>query len=191
MSSQEFTCHVWSGVDDAKEYFASLKKVFVQLPVAAALTLLNEMLETDFETLPHLDLQLNLGDELHAHAEFGSEVPYALIEAVVAGLEAIGGIEFKARYFDSSSGGINVWGDCDDIELDGKNILLLGDMAEELEYLQEMVEGFGELQEALDEDTEVVILGNNPDTKILALAKNQGVEFITEDQFLEQVSLEP
>jgi len=191
MSSQEFTCHVWSGVDDAKEYFASLKQMFIQLPAENALELINNLLETNFETLSRLDLKIRTGDELEVRAEFGSEVSYELIEAVITGLEAIEEVEYKARYFDSSSGGVNFWGDYDDLDLDGKSILLVGDMSEELEYIQEMVEGIGELQGELDEDTEVIILGANPDADILAAAKEQGIELVTEEQFLEYLSIQP
>ncbi len=191
MSSQEFTCYVWSGVDDAKEYFASLKMMFIQLPAEDALEFINDFLRTNFETLPRLDLQIRAGDELEVRAEFGSEVPYELIEAVVIGLEAIEGVEYKARYFDSSSGGVNTWGDYEDFDLDGKNILLVGDMSEELEYIQEMVEGIGELKDELDENTEVIILGANPDANILAVAKDQGVVLVTEEQFLEYISAQP
>lgn len=191
MSSQEFTCHVWSGVDNAKEYFASLKRMFIQLPAEDALEFINDFLGTDFETLPRLDLQIRVDDELEVRAEFGSEVPYELIEAVITGLEAIEAVEYKARYFDSSSGGVNTWGDYEDFDLDGKNILLVGDMSEEREYIQEMVEGIGELQDELDEDTEVIILGANPDVDILAAAKEQGVELVTEEQFLEYISTQP
>ena len=191
MSSQEFTCHVWSGVDDAKEYFASLKQMFLELPSMDALEGLNNLLETDFETLPRLDLQIHASDELEVRAEFGSEVPYELIEAVITGLEAIEAVEYKARYFDSSSGGVNTWGDYEDFDLDGKNILLMGDMSEEREYIQEMVEGIGELQDELDDDTEVIILGANPDADILVAAKEQGVALMTEEQFLEYLSIQP
>jgi NAD-dependent DNA ligase len=191
MSSQEFTCHVWSGVDDAKEYFASLKQMFIQLPAENALELINNLLETNFETLSRLDLKIRTGDELEVRAEFGSEVPYELIEAVITGLEAIEEVEYKARYFDSSSGGVNTWGDYEDFDLEGKNILLVGDMSEELEYIQEMVEGIGELQGELDENTEVIILGANPDAATLAAAKEQGVVLVTEEQFLEYLSIQP
>ena len=191
MSSQEFTCHVWSGVDDAKEYFASLKQMFIQLPAENALELINNLLETNFETLSRLDLKIRTGDELEVRAEFGSEVPYELIEAVITGLEAIVEVEYKARYFDSSSGGVNTWGDYEDFDLEGKNILLVGDMSEELEYIQEMVEGIGELQGELDENTEVIILGANPDAATLAAAKEQGVVLVTEEQFLEYLSIQP
>ncbi|MCC2667475.1 MAG: hypothetical protein K0S63_1391, partial [Gammaproteobacteria bacterium] len=98
MSSQEFTCHVWSGVDDASEYFASLKQMFIQLPAEGSLNSVNEMLGTGFETLPRLNLQLRAGDDLEIRAEFGSEVPYELIEAVITGLEGIEAVEYKARY---------------------------------------------------------------------------------------------
>lgn len=191
MSSQEFTCQVWSGVDGAKKYFSSLKQAFIELPAADALEELNNLLETDFDTLPSLELQIRAGDQLDVRAEFGSEVPYELIEAVITGLEAIEEVEYKARYFDSSSGGVNFWGDYDDLDLDGKNILLLGDMSEELEYIQEMVEVNGELQDELSDDTEVIILGANPDADILAAAKEQGVELVTEEQFLEYLSIQP
>ena len=191
MSSQEFTCHVWSGVDDAKEYFSTLKKLLIQLPATDALEGLNNLLETNFETLPRLDLQIRTGDELEVRAEFGSEVPYELIEAVITGLEAIGEVEYKARYFDSSSGGVNSWGDYEDFDLEGKNILLVGDMYEELEYIQEMVEVTGALQDELNEDTEVIILGVNPDANTLAVAKEQGVVLVTEEQFLEYLSDQP
>lgn len=191
MSSQEFTCHVWSGVDNAREYFFSLKKLFLQLPADSALESINDLLGTDFETLPYFDLQMHAADELEIRAEFGSEVPYELIEAVVTNLETIDDVEYKARYFDSSSGGVNTWGDYEDFELDGKNILLVGDMSEELEYIQEMVEVTGELQDELDEDTEVIILGANPDTDILSAAKKQGVVLVTEEQFLEYISCQP
>ena len=191
MSSQEFTCHVWFGVDDAKVYFASLKKMFSELPAKNALESINDLLKTDFEILPCLDLQIHTSDELKVRAEFGSEVPYELIEAVIAGLEAFEGVEYKARYFESSSGGVNFWGNYDDLDLDGKNILLLGEMSEELEYIREMVEVTGELQNELDEDTEVIILGANPDLTILAAAKKQGVELVSEEQFLEYLSIQP
>jgi NAD-dependent DNA ligase len=191
MSSQEFTCHVWSGVDDASEYFASLKQMFIQLPAEGSLNSVNEMLGTGFETLPRLNLQLRAGDDLEIRAEFGSEVPYELIEAVITGLEGIEAVEYKARYFDSSSGGVNTWGDYEDFDLDGKNILLMGDMSEEREYIQEMVEGIGELQDELDDDTEVIILGANPDADILVAAKEQGVALMTEEQFLEYLSIQP
>lgn len=191
MSSQEFTCHVWFGVDDAKVYFSSLQKIFSELPAESALKALNNLLKTDFESLPCLDLQIHASDELEVRAEFGSEVPYELIDAVVAGLEAIEEVEYKARYFDSSSGGVNFWGEYDDLDLDGKNILLVGEMSEELEYIREMVEVTGELQDELDEDTEVIILGANPDLTILAAAKKQGVELVSEEQFLEYLSIQP
>lgn len=191
MSSQEFTCHVWSGVDNAREYFFSLKKMFLQLPTDSALKSVNDLLGTDFETLPCFDLQMRADDELEIRAEFGSEVPYELIEAVITNLETIDDVEYKARYFDSSSGGVNTWGDYEDFELDGKNILLVGDMSEELEYIQEMVEGIGELQDELNEDTEMIILGANPDVDILSAAKNQGVVLVTEEQFLEYISCQP
>ncbi|MCE3239248.1 MAG: hypothetical protein K0R24_2229 [Gammaproteobacteria bacterium] len=191
MSSQEFTCHVWSGVDDASEYFASLKQMFIQLPAEGSLNSVNEMLGTGFETLPRLNLQLRAGDDLEIRAEFGSEVPYELIEAVITGLEGIEAVEYKARYFDSSSGGVNTWGDYEDFDLDGKNILLMGDMSEERQYIQEMVEGIGELQDELDDDTEVIILGANPDADILVAAKEQGVALMTEEQFLEYLSIQP
>lgn len=191
MSSQEFTCHVWSGVDNAREYFFSLKKMFLQLPADSALESVNDLLGTDFETLPCFDLQMRADDELEIRAEFGSEVPYELIEAVVTNLETIDDVEYKARYFDSSSGGVNTWGDYEDFELDGKNILLVGDMSEELEYIQEMVEGIGELQDELNEDTEMIILGANPDADILSAAKTQGVVLVTEEEFLEYISCQP
>ena len=104
MSSQEFTCHVWSGIDDVNDYFASLKQMFIQLPAEDALESVNDLLGTDFETLPRLELQIRASDQLDVRAEFGSEVPYELIEAVITGLEAIEEVEYKARYFDSSSG---------------------------------------------------------------------------------------
>lgn len=190
MSSQIFTCSVSSGIEAAESYFEKLASHLAQMPLGAALNSVNELLEKKFERLPALLLQIERNELLEVSAEFGSEVPVAFIEAIITRLEKIEGVEFKARYFDSSSGGVSVWGDYDDWDIEGKLFFLTGKM-DDREYLEEMVEEIGELQEEFDEDTEVLILGEKPNKKILDAATKQGAIIMTEDEFVEFITNQP
>lgn len=190
MSNQIFTCSVNSGIETAESYFVKLASHLAQLPLRSALNSVNELLEAKFDSLSALSLQIEKNELLEVSAEFGSEVPVALIEAIIARLEKIEGVKFKARYFDSSSGGVSVWGDYDDWDIEGKLFFLTGKM-DDKEYLEEMVEEIGELQEEFDEDTEVLILGEKPNKKILDAATKQGAIIMTEDEFVEYITSQP
>jgi hypothetical protein len=190
MSSQTLTCRVSSNIEVAENYFINLANLLVQLPLNSALKSINELLEAEFESLPTVSLNVKKSDLLEIDAEFGSEVPVALIEAIITQLEKLEGVEFKARYFDSSSGGVRVWGDYDDWDIEGKLFFLTGKM-DDKEYVEEMLEDIGELQEAFDEDTEVLILGEKPNKRILDAATKQGAIIMTEDEFVEYVTNQP
>lgn len=191
MSVQEFKIAVLNKVDDALVFLRNLQSDCEKLPSAETLGKINTTLKINLNYLPRIDLSLHHDELLEAVIEVGSSVPLEFFEALVKRLESIPDIQFKARLFDSSSGGVATWGCDDDIDLDGKNILLVGEMAEDLEDMHDLVESVGQLHHILMHDTDIVVAGENADEDLLAEAKSQGVAVITEDEFWDFIANQP
>lgn len=185
MSSLVFSLIVSQELDTAHSILSELSRDFSDLPSSKALLKVNSRLCINESYLPRIDLTIQKDDELSASVEAGSAVPLVLFEAIVQKLEQIPGIRFKAKLFDSSSGGVAIWGTHVDADLEDKNVLFLGVAEDELDEMQELMEVYGQLHTELQDDTEVIIAGLKADKTLLEQCRAKGMEIITEEDFWE------
>lgn len=192
MSSQHFTCTVTHSTEEVAKVLMDLQHWLERLPSAEALDRVNLLLGGNFDYLPRIDLSIQTNASILVAFDAGSSVPLALFEAVVGKMESFPNTEFKARLFDSSSGGIAVWGSAiEEIDFFGKKVLFVGEMDEVLEEMQELAADLGQVQENLAEDTDILVVGHGVDPNLLQKAKGQGVLILTEDEFWEQIADAP
>lgn len=124
----------------------------------------------------------------------GNEISYKQFEKFINILEIVGA-KYKARLFDSSSGGIAVWDNLNDeaIEFEGKNVLILGSTEESSieELIEQLVNLDVNVQEELMDSTQLVIVANNPNAKMLDNVNKRNIQVITERKAWERIMDEP
>lgn len=124
------------------------------------------------------------GESSKLEIETGSSVDFDFFERVYQSLENSEAQIKSADLFSSSTGSTHVFEtNVDmDIELDDKNIVFLGDFEEDLDEMLELVEG-ANVQDTVDESTEILIIGSEPDSEQLALAKERDITILSEEGF--------
>lgn len=175
MSSQQFTCVVSQSVNDASQLLTEI--------IAGRTPFYGEA------RLPDKVALANTSGQVTLRFETPSSVEFEFFDALVEKLKALSGVEFKARLFDSSSGGTHVWQVPEEsaLELDDKNVVFLGDMEEDIDEMLEIAEGFCEVQEALDDDTEVVVLGHNVADAVRNEIETRQLAVMSEAEFWEYI----
>lgn len=183
MSSLVFSLFVSKAQDTAHSFLSELKSDFNELPSPNALLAVNSRLGINESYLPRIDLNVQKDDGLSASVEAGSDVPLALFEAIVQKLEQIPEILYKAKLFDSSSGGVAIWGTHVDADLEDKKVLFWGVAEDELDEMQELMEVYGQIHTELQDDTEIIVAGRKADKTLLEQCRAKGIVVITEEDF--------
>ena len=81
--------------------------------------------------------------------------------------------------------------DDDDIDLDGADILFLGDMEEDIDEMKELAQEMGVVHDEWHEQISLVVLGQNIAPAEMSKILKTGVRTITEDQFWDYIADEP
>jgi|GEM_PF-2211348 hypothetical protein len=157
--------------------------------------ILPRMLSIKSDDLPsRMDLEA-AGDQMVLSTSAGSEVALSFFDELVSALESAGATALYARLFDSSSGGVQVWrypdNEDDDIDLDGADILFLGDMEEDIDEMKELAQEMGVVHDEWHEQISLVVLGQNIAPAEMSKILKTGVRTITEDQFWDYIADEP
>ena len=176
MSSQVFTAVILNAKDASVEaLLQALKSKNTTLECMSAYP--DVVSGADISLVPE-----NEGSKLEI--ETGSSVDFDFFEHVYQSLKNSEAQIKSAALFSSSTGTTHVFEtEVDmDIELEDKNIVFLGEFEEELDEMLELVEG-ANVQDAVDESTEILIIGVEPDPEQHALAKEHDITILSEEDF--------
>jgi len=190
MSSLEFTCRF----DSASEPFiVKVRQIVESISNRDSMALAQYGIQP--EGLPsRMDLEA-AGDQMVLSTSAGSEVALSFFDELVSALESAGATALYARLFDSASGGVQVWrcpdNEDDDIDLDGADILFLGDMEEDIDEMKELAQEMGVVHDEWHEQISLVVLGQNIAPAEMSKILKTGVRTITEDQFWDYIADEP
>lgn len=116
-----------------------------------------------------------------------SDLTIDFFENFVELLNHFDGISYKARLFDSSSGGIAVWQVPEEDELDFEQLLvcMLGVNAEE--GLHEALEDVGAvLKSEFDSKAKLIIYSDDVDIKLLPSINNLDIKLVHQDEFWDE-----
>lgn len=190
MSSLEFTCRLESV---SEPFAAKVSQIVESISKRNATALAQYGIQS--EGLPNrMDLEA-AGDQIILSTSTGSEVPLTFFDELVSALESDGATALYARLFDSSSGGVQVWripdNEDDDFDLEGAEILFLGDMEEGVEEMKELADELGVVHDEWNEQVSLVVMGQNIESVEMSKILKAGVHTITEDQFWEYIADEP
>jgi len=176
MSSQEFSAQIVNAHEQTVE--ACMQQLISKDESSPAYASLDEMPDG-------IDIGLIIEEGVTTlQVEFGSSVEFEFFEHVYQTLESAGAEFNSVSLFDSSCGGSHVFeSNFDlDINLDGKCIVFLGAMEEELEDMIELLND-PIVQTEVGADTKVVVIGSDVDSEQLAQAKSLNTLMITEAHF--------
>jgi NAD-dependent DNA ligase len=136
-------------------------------------------------------------NELTLHISAAPSVELSLFDKFVELLESHGVQQYRAKLFDTTSGGGQLWEKpehlaAEEYDIQGKTILILGDTEEPYDEIVDILEGYEvTMDETLTDDTQLVIVGNDADSDVLSDVKNRAIPILTEDDFWDLVESEP
>ena len=144
------------------------------------------------------DLSIESSDnELTLHISAAPSIELSLFDQFVELLESHGVQQYRAKLFDTSSGGGQLWEKpeylaAEEFDIQGKTILILGDTEEPYDEIVDILEGYEvTIEETLTDDTQLVIVGNDADSDVLNDVKKREIPILTEDDFWDLVESEP
>ncbi len=166
MSEVYYSCKIFSGCLEAREILEGN---------------LNAKFHCNFSDLDKGGFEL--------FSQFGAEVDFGVFEKVASILDDTTGVEYKARLFDSSSGGVQLWSNLeDDIDLNEKRIIFLGFDDEELDEMKDLVEDDAQVFSVLDKGIDVAVLGSAVSESEMGFLSENSIECISEQEFWEYIS---
>ena len=163
----------------------------------------NQLASKDFhitllERIAPSDISIQSRDtRLTLHISAAPSVELSLFEKFVELLESYGVQQYRAKLFDTSSGGGQLWEKpehlaAEEYDIQGKTILILGDTEEPYDEIVDILEGYEvTIEETLTDDTQLVIVGNDADSDVLNDVKKREIPILTEDDFWDLVESEP
>ena len=77
------------------------------------------------------------------------------------------------------------------MDLEGKRLVFAGEMESDLDEMLEFAEDVAIVQESLDGDTEVLVVGSNVDASILKKAADNNITVYSEEDFLDYFQYSP
>jgi NAD-dependent DNA ligase len=150
------------------------------------------------ERIAPSDISIQSRDtRLTLHISAAPSIELSLFDQFVELLESHGVQQYRAKLFDTSSGGGQLWEKpeylaAEEFNIQGKTILILGDTEEPYDEIVDILEGYEvTIEETLTDDTQLVIVGNDADSDVLNDVKEREIPILTEDDFWDLVESEP
>ncbi|MGD8594473.1 MAG: hypothetical protein PVF82_16705 [Gammaproteobacteria bacterium] len=144
------------------------------------------------------DLSIESSDnELTLHISAAPSIELSLFDQFVELLESHGVQQYRAKLFDTSSGGGQLWEKpeylaAEEFDIQGKTILILGDTEEPYDEIVDILEGYEvTIEETLTDDTQLVIVGSDADSDVLNEVKKRAISILNENDFWDLVESEP
>lgn len=194
MSSLYFDCAVTSSISEAEALFGLLYEACCNRDPKSRSKVIELLQKEDDYELPFMDFSLSKSDaELSLNFEAPPSFDIDFFDDIICALEKIPDIHFKARLFDSSSGGAQIWRKPEQppMDLEGKRLVFAGEMESDLDEMLEFAEDVAIVQESLDGDTEVLVVGSNVDASILKKAADNNITVYSEEDFLDYFQYSP